>query len=143
MIIADTSREAIVRIAREFIGVKWRHLGRSMTGLDCVGLVTQTGRTLGYEFEEPEVYSREPDGRKLMALIRAQTRPADAANIKPGMVLAFRDNIYPCHIGIATIMHGQPAVIHAAANIGKTLEQTIASMTVALIEARDFPQTEE
>ena len=42
---ADPS--AIVAAARTWLGVPWRHQGRTRQGVDCAGLVVLVGRGLG------------------------------------------------------------------------------------------------
>lgn len=41
------SAEAFVAAARSYIGVPWKHQGRSRAGLDCIGLIILAGRDIG------------------------------------------------------------------------------------------------
>lgn len=51
----------VVEAARSYIGVPWRHLGRSRRGLDCAGLLMLAVKdSEGVELEAPERYGRDP-----------------------------------------------------------------------------------
>ena len=41
---AGVVTETFVAAARGYVGVPWRHLGRSRTGVDCIGLVLLAAR---------------------------------------------------------------------------------------------------
>jgi cell wall-associated NlpC family hydrolase len=40
---------AIIAAARSWLGVPWRHQGRTRQGVDCAGLVVLVGRGLGLD----------------------------------------------------------------------------------------------
>lgn len=51
----------IVECARSYVGVPWKHLGRSRKGLDCAGLLIVSVKDAeGVDVESPERYGREP-----------------------------------------------------------------------------------
>lgn len=107
--------------ARGWIGVRWRHLGRSRTGIDCIGLVLAAAAECGVEVPDPAPYPREPQGTRLVAgVAQHATRVASPL---PGDVLVFRLGPYGGHVGIAGIhpVHGQPSVIHAFARQGQAV----------------------
>lgn len=55
------SVHAFVSAARELLGVKWRHRGRSLRGVDCVGLVALAGqRSALPNAIDVSGYGREP-----------------------------------------------------------------------------------
>ncbi len=64
-------RSHIVDVARGYLGVKYRHQGRSrQTGVDCLGLGVCIARDLGVDVnldEIPADYKRLPDGKTLIA----------------------------------------------------------------------------
>lgn len=50
-----------VEAARTYIGVPWKHLGRSRRGLDCAGLlIVSVKDSEGVEVEAPTRYGRNP-----------------------------------------------------------------------------------
>lgn len=117
------SPEAFVAAARSYVGVPWRHLGRSRTGVDCIGLVLLAAREAGVELPDPAPYVREPQGTRLLEGILAHTtRVAEAA---PGDVLLFRLGLYGGHVGIASTHPAWhvPACLHAYAPRRQLVEQ--------------------
>lgn len=109
----------LVMAARGWLGVRWRHLGRSRTGIDCIGLVLLALRDCGVEIPDPSPYAREPQGHRLLSGIQQHARRV--ADPEPGDVLLFRMGLYGGHVGIACddLVYGQPAVIHAFARQGE------------------------
>lgn len=117
---------ALVVAARGWLGVRWRHLGRSRTGVDCIGLVLLALRECGVEVPDPAPYAREPQGSRLLDGIARHADRVPAAG--PGDVLVFRMGLYGGHVGIASThpVHGLPAVIHAFARQGERVcEQVV------------------
>lgn len=110
--------DRLVAAARSWLGVRWRHLGRARTGVDCIGLVLLCARECGVHLPDPAPYEREPQGPRLLAGIaqHADRVPHPA----PGDVLLFRMGLYGGHVGIASThpVHRRPAVIHAYARQG-------------------------
>lgn len=50
----------VIDAARKYKGVKWRHLGRSRTGLDCAGLPIVAFADCGVILPDPKRYGRDP-----------------------------------------------------------------------------------
>ena len=132
--------EAFVAAARSYVGVPWRHLGRSRTGLDCIGLVLLAAREVGVELPDPAPYAREPQGTRLLEGILAHAERV--SEILPGDVLLFRMGLYGGHVGIAS-MHpawSVPACLHAYAPRRQVVEQPMdAELRAALIGAFRLP----
>lgn len=121
--------DLIVAAARSFVGVPWRHLGRSRAGVDCIGLVLLALREADVEVPDPAPYEREPQGPRLLDGIRAHAM--QVARHEPGDVLLFRMGVYGAHVGIAST-HATwhvPAVIHAYAPHRMVVEAPIDSET--------------
>jgi cell wall-associated NlpC family hydrolase len=126
--------EAFVAAARTYLGVPWRHLGRSTTGVDCIGLVLLAAREAGLDLDDPAPYAREPQGARLLAGVLAHGRRVPEA--RRGDVLVFRMGIYAGHLGIATThrAYGGPAVLHAYAPHRHVVEQPMdAELRRALV----------
>jgi hypothetical protein len=68
-------RAAIVRAAKSYLGVRFRHQGRDRTGLDCVGLVVRVCNDLGMAVTDTLDYKRAPDAavfrRILLGIVTA------------------------------------------------------------------------
>jgi len=116
-------RDEIIREARAWIGVRWRHQGRSRFGVDCVGLVIQAGRSIGVEFEDAP-YPRRPDGTFLDGF-RKRGREKAVRDAQPGDALVFVFGGAPCHIGILTWKEGQWHLVHAHAHRRKVVEEPL------------------
>ncbi|WP_137179279.1 C40 family peptidase [Roseomonas sp. AR75] len=122
--------------ARAYLGVPWRHLGRSATGLDCIGLVLLAARDAGRTLPDPAPYAREPQGTRLLDGILAHATRVGTAD--PGDVLLFRMGLYGGHVGIASLHPAWrvPACIHAYAPHRRVVEQPIeGELAAALIGA--------
>jgi len=115
--------DLIVVAARSFLGVPWRHLGRSRGGVDCIGLVLLSLREVGVQIDDPAPYQREPQGTRLLDGIRAHA--AQVARERPGDILLFRMGVYGAHVGIASVHPSWrvPAVVHAYAPHRCVVEQ--------------------
>ena len=105
------------------LGVRWRHMGRSTDGVDCIGLVLHAAREAGFDLPDPAPYAREPAGTRLTdAALKHGLR---VARPEPGDVLVFRMGLYGGHVGIAALHPSWrvPSVIHAYAPHKQVVEQ--------------------
>lgn len=134
---------AFVAAARSYVGVPWRHLGRSRNGLDCIGLVLLAARNVGRDLPDPAPYAREPQGTRLLDGILAHA--TRIAEIAPGDVLLFRMGLYGGHVGIASVHAAWdvPACLHAYAPRRQVVEQPMdAELRTALLGAFRLPALE-
>ena len=49
--------ERVLAEARALLGTQWRHLGRSETGIDCIGLVLVAAARAGIVLPDPAPYA--------------------------------------------------------------------------------------
>lgn len=131
--------------ARSYDGTRWRHMGRSRLGIDCVGLVLLAAREVGHAVEDVASYRRGANGYDVVREIAARTVRADLAAPAEGDILLFRDGLYPCHCGILGRRHGVWSLIHAHAKRGRVLEEpfephwrSLATHAFALPEPRSL-----
>jgi cell wall-associated NlpC family hydrolase len=116
------SSDEVVAAARAYLGVAFRHQGRSRTGLDCLGLTGCALRDAGLMVRDSTAYGRRPDYKRLKRaadgeLIRlARTTPLCA-----GVIVMFRDADW-IHVGIMT---GQRCFIHARGAEGGSVVEHI------------------
>lgn len=99
------TREQYVAAAREFLGVRWQHQGRSAQGVDCVGLLVVPAIRLGVLTPGQDVtdYSRQQDGSQLAALLHRHCRRLPHwREASPGDILALRYADQPQHVAIVT-----------------------------------------
>lgn len=101
--------------ARYFLGTPWRHLGRGLSGLDCIGLVLLAGRMAGYRVSDPPPYAREPQDHALRHALGAHFDAVPVNAAEPGDVLLFKMGVYGGHVGIRGMhpTYAVPSVIHA------------------------------
>ena len=138
--VAAARADALVTAARSYVGVPWRHLGRSRTGVDCIGLVLLAARDVGVELPDPAPYVREPQGTRLLDGILGHAERV--ANPRSGDILLFRMGLYGGHVGIASLhpAWGVPACLHAYAPRRQVVEQPMdAELRAALIGAFRLP----
>lgn len=87
------SRQDIVDSARSYIGVPFRHQGRhKKAGLDCLGLIVQVARDLGYVIEEVADYARYPDKDRLLAEVSKYAVEIPLEDIQHGDFIIFGYN---------------------------------------------------
>ena len=140
---AGVAAEAFVAAARSYVGVPWRHLGRSRTGVDCIGLVLLAAREVGVGLPDPAPYAREPQGTRLLEGILAHAERVSEAS--PGDVVLFRMGLYGGHVGIASVHPdwNVPACLHAYAPRKQVVEQPMdTELRAALIGAFRLPLLE-
>jgi cell wall-associated NlpC family hydrolase len=118
--------DAIVVAARTWLGVPWRHQGRTRRGIDCAGLVVLVGRAMGLCDYDTSAYGRRPAGQGFVQHFRACMDGIGIPEARPGDVLVFADAAYPCHCGFLTVKHAQPHLLHAHALRRKVIEEPYA-----------------
>lgn len=122
----DAEVVQMVTLAREWIDVKWRHQGRSMSGVDCVGIFQQIGQQLGRNFQIPNNYTRNPDQKVLVAHMEQFFDRIPKDDRKPGdlALMRFVDERLRMpnrHVVLLTDL----GILHAAANFRKVTEHTL------------------
>lgn len=99
---------AVIEAARQYLGVPFKHRGRSDRGMDCAGLVWCAYRDLGVIKPDLKRYGREPFRDGLMrALVEAFGEPVwqgamgqvvPRALLQVGDVALIRFEVHPHHI---------------------------------------------
>lgn len=113
------TKEEIVFQARTWLGVPYKHQGRSRSGVDCGGLLLCVGEELGMEVVHPATYSMSPDPKLIEEAILSNCTKVDS--IQPGDILWFAFAGEPRHVGLATDM----GVIHSWARPNKVVEHRL------------------
>lgn len=112
-----------VRVARAYLGVKWRHQGRSKKwGVDCLGFAILVGRDLGIEIEDVINYrlNKTDWPRILRALGKAGAIRIDERGIALGDLMIF-DIDNQAHFGIVSDLTPL-SMIHAYGLLGRVVE---------------------
>ena len=118
--------EALVAAARAYIGVPFRHAGRSMQGVDCIGLLLCAAHDAGVTTYDETHYGTAVDTDRLRRQIEEVCAlvwspvdtddPRDEA--QPGDVLLFQVMASPQHTGMFT---GE-GFVHAYQGVGYVVE---------------------
>ena len=104
---------SLIAAARAYLGVPWRHQGRSLFGIDCVGLLVCVARDLDIPVEDMRAYEREPRAHDLARMLRRHCVSVPVADRRRGdIVLMGRPST---HVGFLT--EGNPfGLIHVPTN---------------------------
>ncbi|MET3915159.1 cell wall-associated NlpC family hydrolase [Variovorax sp. OAS795] len=77
----------VVDVARSFLGVKYRHQGRSREGVDCIGLPVCVRAELGLPPMDAVGYAKRTVDSEMLDFCRANMVPVDRASLQPGDLL--------------------------------------------------------
>lgn len=108
-------RAQAVAIARQAIGARWEHQGRSDDKMDCAGLVIKVAGELGLIDWDITDYERQASDERMLQLCRQHLIEIPRSQLQPGdvVVLAYGTNR---HIGIVgDYKYGGLSLIHAQA----------------------------
>ena len=126
-----TNRHDIVACARQFIGVRFAHQGRSEHGLDCLGVLLLTADRAGLVFGAQTVqqidvpnYGMRPDTELLRRKLDRFLVPIGYAEIAPADIILLKVNGSPQHLAIICDypMQDELGMVHAYAPAGKVVE---------------------
>ena len=115
---------AFVAAARSYLGVPFRHQGRSRRGVDCAGLFAVAVHDMGKPYYNVEAYSREPSNNGLRDAAIANLGDAIPKDqMRHGDVVLLQFVGEPCHVGIITdYPDGGFALLHTFAQVKKVVE---------------------
>lgn len=108
--------DKLIAEARSYVGVKWRHRGRSRFGIDCIGLVVKSTAAAGIEMRDRLDYSRTPWNDGLLRELEAhfgEAVPLD--ELQPGDIVAMIGEGQPeaGHVGVIAEHAGRLSLIHS------------------------------
>lgn len=120
-------RAAFVAAARSYIGVRWRHQGRSRKGIDCGGLVSLALADIGRIGRDIVGYGRVAYHGYLEACLRDNFGdPGLPEAMQIGDVALISYDAAPNHVGIvADYLYGGFSIIHAHAPSRKVIEHRL------------------
>jgi len=117
------ARWNIITLARSLVGVPFLHQGRSLKGLDCVGVLVYIAKELGIATVDYTQYSREPDGKILQEKLNTYLHRKIIIDFSPGDILLMIDTKMPCHVAVYT---DKGTIIHANSKLGKVVEHRLS-----------------
>lgn len=115
---------AFIAAARTYMGVRFRHQGRSRRGLDCIGLAVAALHDIDRTVWDSPAYGREPATQGLRdALVRNLGEPIPKDQMRAGDIALMRFVGEPSHVGIVTNYPlGGFALLHTFAQMKKVVE---------------------
>ena len=116
------TRRQVIDKAREWVGVRWHHLGRARAGVDCAGLLIVTARELGLGYLDDPVYGTVPDGNRLREKMDECLDRVRYKDRRPGDIALMKWKESPTHLGILTDGFDPLGMIHAYAVMRKVVE---------------------
>ena len=117
-------RDNIVKAARGWVGVKFRHQGRNHMGIDCVGLIVNVMEEIGLDISMDRTgYVRRSSSVEFLKEFETHLLWKNPKDVIPGDVLVFRDNAYPYHTAIVGDSTQGYTLIHSYANRKKVVEE--------------------
>lgn len=120
------SRQYIVDFARSFKGTPYKHQGRSVNGIDCVGILVLLGNELDVYHESERRYSRNPKSFGIKQEMEKILVKIDKKDIKYGDILLFRMITDPQHVGVVTEYSEQSfGIVHCYQSVGKVVEHRL------------------
>ena len=111
---------ALIADARAWVGVPFRHQGRSRSGIDCIGLLRELAAAHGYTDHDETGYSRLPfDGRMRAVLTQYLDSVSD---LLAGDVVLMSFAGAETHVALYT---ERGTIIHAYQPRGKVVEHRL------------------
>lgn len=122
--------------ARAYLGVPFRHQGRSRNGLDCIGLLVMALADYGRSVEDVTTYGKDPHNGLLEenltrefgpAIPKEEARPGDLAAI------AYTRRVTRHVAVLGEYTEGGLSLIHTDQSLGRVVEHRLDSKWAKLI----------
>jgi len=115
-----TTKQEIVRLARETLGTPYQHQQRvNGLALDCAGVPVYVGLKLGLKFEDITDYGKMPNPEQMRAALDKTLVRINKKSLQPGDVVWIRFQREPQHLAIVgDYPFGGLSLIHATNGAG-------------------------
>jgi cell wall-associated NlpC family hydrolase len=123
-----TALSALIAAARRYLGVPFRHAGRTDQGVDCVGLILAAARDAGLFDYRPRSYPRG-DASRLTAEIE-RFAEAVAGPPEPGDLLLLSVKGELTHVALVS---ERGTILHAHERLGRVVEQRLTDAMLARV----------
>lgn len=122
-----TSTSRIVEEARRYLGAPFKHRGRTLSGIDCVGLPIVVGWSLGlHDYRDEVEYTRQSNGEVLLRpFLEHCERLRSPGEHRDGDILILRDVLFPHHSAIRASNGEMVTLIHACVHRGRVVEDPL------------------
>lgn len=122
-------QKRVVELARSWIGTPYGHQGRTKGLLvDCAGVPVGVAIELGFQVEDLQAYSREPNPQKMQSYLDLNLDRVNKSEMQAGDVVWIRFLKQPQHLAIlGDYEHGGLTLIHAynLVGTGKVVEHRL------------------
>lgn len=133
-------------IAKTLLGVKFEHMGRSVHGMDCVGVIVHVANTLGLTVRDSPHYGREParnnNAFQLAEYLERNFGPPVKRpyGVNDVVMMKLRPRFDPAHVGIIAPHRYGLALIHAYGEVGKVVYHRVdETWHSRIIQAYQWP----
>lgn len=131
----DEEVQQIILHSRGWMDIRFRHQGRSKSGIDCIGLFSEVAKEIGRSITIPNNYTHHPDQKFLMSEMCRLFDKITKAEMQIGDLVLMRfmdDNLrIPCrHVAIITDL----GVLHSSAQFRKVTEHGLDDEWMEKIE---------
>lgn len=123
--------------ALKYVGVPFKHMGRTVKGLDCAGLLLLAAKDCGYEAEDTPTYGHQPaDGHMYETLLKHACKPVKRPPQPNDVaVFALRPGGPAVHVGIITKHPHGLGVVHTYGHIGRVIHQRLDNKKMKLLSS--------
>ena len=120
--ISETDIRTLITYGRALVHkVPWRHQGRSLRGVDCVGLFSILGKTIGLDLDMRTNYTRTPNPADLEAGIAVYGRKIAFQDVLPGDFALIKYGAKAIHL----VMITDRGILHCSADMKTVVEHSI------------------
>lgn len=131
-------RVGFIAAARDLVGVPFRHRGRSLRGVDCVGVVALALATQGRTVQDRAHYGRNPANDGLREVCQAHFgNPVAELQAGDVALMAWHDderNREPNHVGVLfDHPNGGLAMVHALSQNQRVIAHRLEAVHYARI----------
>lgn len=125
----EQERETFLKFCRSYIGVQFKHRGRSRHGLDCAGLPICALQQMGKKPFDIKVYGREPFRDGLREVTEKNLgEPVHISEMGKGDIVLIKFTNEPHHVAVVgNYIHGGFSLIHCYGEVGKVVEHRLDS----------------
>lgn len=120
--------EEFVNRLRDYRDVPFRHLGRSMEGVDCIGLIVCSLKDVGIEVVDNTTYRRIPNPKLLLDTVNLNNvvKIENIKEIKVGDILLMKFDKEPQHFSVVVSLN-PTYIIHCYYQVKKVVEHRLDS----------------
>jgi len=122
-----TSPATLSEAALRYVGTPFLHRGRTVRGMDCVGLLILSIRDIGHEGYEEVPYGTEPrNGMLELTLAQYLHGPMGRdPKVDDIVLMELRPGMPPSHVGIITEHPNGLGIVHAYGEVTRVVHQRL------------------